>query len=437
MMKKKDLLIYHEEQMDIIKQNRSTLVSKGYVNEYRDVYPDVYSRIHSQKGIAYIRGNVSIKLMTILYDIVIVFIPPLSKKQLENRFFLSSWDELITLCQHGIVIPIIGKAENYTAPHFDDLFNKLPFKPYSLWARGLALLDVFGMSNSLEIAKEIMPVDKISNDATILKQWSKRYNRRSEEFVKNKIKDDIAVQYADLCVFGCKNEAESLLSFPASEIYKNMKLLNEIRTYPILFGLESQANFENNRLSMISTMPIKPQYYIPMSLPENELEILYRGIGIDVDDISITDIIAYHNDGLGKKLRSALTYFNDYCNRKVKKSEQIDCTQVYKLAETFQKELQNAIVDLNCKDYYLKLDKSYKSVTKMLQIGTVTAGAIVATNPNSSQFLSVASIAGAAISIFESMPEFIADALVRFEAKGLYSKFVSNMWSARKIVGGK
>lgn len=436
-MKTKDLLYYHEEQMDKVKQNRATLTKQGYVKGYRDVYPDVYNRIHSQKGVAYIRGNVSVKLMAILYDVVIVYIPPLSKKQLEARFYLQSWDELITLCQHGIVIPIIGKAETYTATHFDDLFNNLPVKPYSLWARGLGLLDVFGMNNTLEIAKEVMPVDAISNDKTILKKWAKRYNTRNEEFVKAKIRDDVAVQYADLCIFGCKNEAESLLSLSPHELYKNLKLLNEVRTYPILFGLESQANFENSKLATISTLPLKPQFYIPQALPENELEILYRGIGIDIDSVSITDIIAYHNDGLGKKLRSALSYFNDYCDTKISKSEQMDLTEVYNRAEAFQKELREAINDLNCNDYYLGLDKAQKAITKVLQIGTVTAGAAIATNPDASQFLSITSIATTTASIIGAVPESVANVLVKFWAREIHSKFVANMWSAKKIVGDK
>lgn len=436
-MKTKDLLIYHEEQMDKVKQNRAVLTKQGYVKGYGDVYPDIYERIHSQKGVAYIRGNVSIKLMAILYDVVIVYIPPLSKKQLMARFYLKNWDELITLCQHGIVIPIIGKAENYTAAHFDDLFHRLPIKPYSLWARGLGLLDVFGMSNTLEIAKEIMPVNAIANDEAVFKKWAKRYNNRDEKFIKAKIKDDVAVQYADLCIFGCKNEAKLLLALNPRELYKNLKLLNEVRTYPILFGLESQANFDRSKLAAISTIPIKPQFHMPQALPEDELEILYRGIGIDVDSVSVTDIIAYHNDGLGKKLRSALTYFNDYCDIKIGKTEQIDLTQVYERAEAFQKELKEAINDLNCNNYYLKLDKSQKTITKVLQIGTVAAGAIIATNPDASQILSVASVVVAGFSIIEAVPESIADVLVKFGAQGIHSKFVANMWSAKKIVGGE
>ena len=437
-MKKKDLLYYHEEQMDKIKQNRTSLIKQGYVRGYQDVYPDVYERIHSQKGVAYIRGNVSVKLMAILYDIVIVYIPPFSKKQLENRFCLQSWDELIKLCERGIVIPIIGKAKNYTAAHFDDLF-RLPAKPYSLWARGLGLLDVFGMNNTLEIAQEIMPVDAISNDRSIFKEWAKRYNNRNEKFVKAKIKDDVAIQYADLCIFGCKNEAEELLSLSLSprDLYENLKLLNEVRTYPILFGMESQANFENSKLAAISTMSLKPQFHIPQALPENELEILYRGIGVDIDNVPINAIIEYHDDGLGKKLRSALSYFNGYCDTKISKSEQLNLTEVYKRAEEFQKELKGAINDLNCNNYYLKLDKAYKTVSSILKIGAITIGGVVAIDSAENIVVSAASLARTNTSIVEAVPESIANILVKFWAKERYSKFVANMWSAKKIVGDK
>ena len=436
-MNRYDLLLYHEQQMDKIKQNKERLTQQGYVKSYRDIYPDVYERIRHQKGVAYIRGNVSIKLMSILYDTVIVYIPPLSKKQLECRFYLNSWDELVVLCQHGIVIPIIGKSENYTASHFDDLFNKLPVKPYSLWARGLGLLDVFGMSNCLEVAKEVLPVNAIANNERVFKQWEKRYGFHDEEFIRSRIKDDVAVQYADLCIFGCKNELESLLSLSPYELYRNLRLLNEVRTYPILFGLESQANFDRNKLASLSTMPLQPQFYIPQVVPENELEILYRGIGIDIDDVSIADIIGYHNDGLGKKLRSALNSFNDYCNKRIRKSEQMDLTQVYTRAERLEKELKTAIAELNSSNYYMKLDKFQESITKVLQIGTVAAGAVIAIDPSVSQTISVASVVAAGVSIVEAVPEMIAEMMVKFGMQELHSGFVANMWSAKRLVDNK
>ena len=436
-MNKKELLLFHEEQMEQVLKNRDVLSKQGYVKGYQDVYPDVYQRIKAKKGVAYIRGSVSIKLMCILYDVVIVYIPPISKTQLEKRFYLNSLDELISLCQQGLVIPIIGKAEYYTGNHFNDLFTKLPIKPYSLWARGIGLLDVFGMSNTLEIAKNILPVDAIASDNAIFNKWAKENRNRSEAFIKARIQDDIAVQYADLCIFGCKAEAESLLSLAPSDLYNNLKLLNEVRTYPVLFGLESQANFDRKKLSSISTMPINPQFYIPQALPEEELEILYRGIGIDIDNVTINDIIDYHNDGLGRKLRSALSSFNNYCDKKISNSEEMDLTQVYNRAEAFQKELRQAVIDLTDNQYYKKLDKQASNTTKILQIGAVVAGAAVAFNPSSNQALSVAAFAGAVTpSIISAIPETVAEVLIKFKATHLNSRFVANMWSAKKMVGG-
>lgn len=159
-MNKDDLVRFHLEQMDIVKQNRVKLEKQGYVKGYQDVYPDIYERLMKKKGVAYIRGEVSVKLMALLYDTLVLFIPPLPKDQIEKRFFLT-WEELIILCQQGIVIPIIGDAQSYTAPHFDDLFTKLPAKPSSLWARGLSLLDVFHMEETLDEARRILPVDAV------------------------------------------------------------------------------------------------------------------------------------------------------------------------------------------------------------------------------------------------------------------------------------
>lgn len=437
-MNRNELVLFHEEQMQQVLQNREVLSQQGYVKDYKDIYPDVYQRIKDKKGVAYIRGSVPVKLMALLYDVVIVYIPPIAKTQLEKRFCLNKWEELISLCQQGIIIPIIGKAEYYTANHFNDLFKNMPIKPYSLWARGIGLLDVFGMSNTLEIAKNILPVGAISSDDAIFRKWEKEYPGRTEDFIKSRIQDDIAVQYADLCIFGCKAEAESLLSLSPSDLYKNLKLLNEVRTYPILFGLESQANFDRKRLSTISTMPIKPKYYIPQALPEQELEILFQGIGINIDDVSVNDIISYHNDGLGKRLRSALSYFNNYCDHKISNSEEMDLAQVYRRAEDFQTELRQAIADLTSGQYYKKMDKQVAVTTKILQIGAVVAGAAVATNPLSNQAVSVAAIAGGIVpSIIGEIPETVAEILVKFSARNLNSKFVANMWSARKIIGDK
>lgn len=434
MNKKEQLLQFHFEQEEYIKRNAEKLRRQGYVKEYKDVYPDIHSRIHSKKGVAYIRGNVPLKLMAIIYDTVVVYIPPLNKKQLEQRFRLK-WDDLIKLCQHNIVIPIIGNAINYTAEHFNDLFM-LPYPPYSLWARGLGLLDVFDMSDTLSVAKNVLPVDKIADDSVVFQKWKKRTQLSDDKLIRQKIMDDVAVQYADLCIFGCKNEAEALTCLAPRELYNTLKIMNEVRTYPILFGLESQANYDTEKLRTISKINIRQSDFQPLTVPKDELEILFEGIGINVDSMDIEDIITYHIDGLGKKLRAALSYFNSYCDDKIKKSERLDMAEVYSRAEAFQKDLKTALRELD-KSKYAKIDKTYNSLTNILKIGTVAIGAAVAFNEDSSQALSILSVIGTAGSLIGALPEEIAELVTRLATQGFESKFVSNMWSAKRIVGGK
>lgn len=426
-----NLLQFHFEQEEYIKENADNLRKQGYVKGYKDVYPDIYDRIYSQKGVAYIRGSVPLKLMVLLYDVVIVYIPPLTQSQLEKRFKLK-WNDFIKLCQQGLIIPIIGNAINYGKNHFNELFS-LPSPPYSLWARGLALLDVFNMSNALDVAKEVLPVDDIASDTRIFSTWKKSTNLDDEE-VKKKIKDDVAVLYADLCIFGCKNEADVLTCLPPNKIYNTLKIMNEIKTYPILFGLESQANYDYDKLKMISKINIRRPDFVPLAVPEKELEILFNGIGINIDNLEVENIIKYHIDGLGQKLRMALSSFNGYCDEKIKKSAPLEMTEVFSKAEAFQSDLKLALRELDSRKYSA-LDATYNSLTTILKIGTVAIGSALAFNENSSDLFSVISAIGTGASIIASVPEEVAELVTKMSAQR-QSKFVSNMWAAKRIVGG-
>ena len=119
---------------------------------------------------------------------------------------------------------------------------------------------------------------------------------------------------------------------------------------------------------------------------------------------------------------------------KIGKMEEMDLTQVYARAELFEKQLKAAIADLNSNNYYLELDKSQRTITKILQIGTVAAGAIIATDSKVPQTVSIASIVAAGTSIIGAVPEMVADIIVKFAAEGVHSKFVANMWSAKRLV---
>lgn len=175
----------------------------------------------------------------------------------------------------------------------------------------------------------------------------------------------------------------------------------------------------------------------PDYFPQNDLEILYRGIGVDVDAISVHDIIRFHNDHLGEKVREALRFFNDYCDQNIASQSVLDSSQVLTRAELFQKRLNEAVVDLNTHGYYHKLDKAEACVEKLFKIGAVTFGLVFAFDPSLSRIVSVASLAASGGIVISAMPETVANLVVRSVSDEIYSPFVSNMWQAKKIVDNK
>lgn len=446
-MTEKELQRYHEEQMKYVLDHKSILKKQGHVGSAYDVYPDVYERISDKKSVAYIRGDVPIKTMALLYDIIIIFIPPLSQKTLEKRFKLNNWKELIELCQADIVIPIIGEAKYYTARHFNDLFKSLQTEPYSLYARGVALLEVFDMSNTLSFAKSTLPVDAIADSPIIYNNWAKQYKNLDEKTIKDKIRHDAAVQFADLCIFGLQEEAATIAELEPVEIYNNLKVLNEMRTYPILFGLGSQANYDQQKIkSMISSKAkeqftsINMDYAMPQAIPDNELEVLFRGIGIDVNHINTKDIISYHNSDLGKRLRAALAYFNDFFDVQGSRIKSMDLNEAYNRAKQFEIGLKEANRDINDNRMYPTMDKAEKRMTTFLKIGTASLGTLpvftqaIQGNVNP---LSMASFISSAYIVFKNFPEKIAELLIKYWYAEKTSKFVANMWYSRKLVKGK
>lgn len=434
MNKRNELLDYHFAQKSIIQNNAAHLRKQGLVKSYRDVYPDIYKRISNCESIAYLRGDVPLKLMALIYDVIVVYIPATSKESIEKRYQLK-YEELLSLCEHNIVIPIIGNALEYTAPHFDALFQ-LANPPYSLWARGLGLLDAFGMSNRLSIAREHLPIDAITQDQKVLTRFQQKLSLPKED-VKKQIADHIAVLYADLCIFGCESDALELNKLPPEDILKRLEMMNEIRTYPILFGLESQPNYNTTKLEAIHSIPISPKNFAPLPVPEKDLEILFEGIGINVDNLTTADIIEYHMDGLGKQLRIALSAFNNYCNGNLNENLNLDIFTVYDKASIFQRQLHAAIKELT-PSTYAAIDRTNKHLTQAFQIGTVAIGTLlpIIADHDSPQAFSL-SLAGSLGAITLSLPNELAEFVTKLEVSGLQSKFVANMWKAKRVADGK
>lgn len=301
------------------------------------------------------------------------------------------------------------------------------------------MLDAFGMSDRLRVAREALPITKMIDDAQIIRNLQKRLKKsdsNNTDVIRAKIEHEVSLMYADLCIFGCESDAYSLSNLEPFEIYKHLRLMNEIKTYPILFGLESQPNYNFDKLSTVKGIQSSEQFN-PLPVPKNELEILFSGIGINIDNVSVEEIIKYHTDGLGKQLRGALVSFNKHCNKILKHKEKVDEITIYERAELFQKLLKNAIGDLT-PNKFSKIDRTYNNITRMFRIGSVAVGAALpfAIDPTNPLFYTI-SLGGSGVTIALSVPDKLAEFITKLEVRGFQSKFVANMWTAKRIVGGK
>lgn len=292
------------------------------------------------------------------------------------------------------------------------------------------------MNDTLAIAADVLPIDKIADDPFVLNIWKDRYPSLPEEKVKDLLKRDVAIQYADLCIFGFRRQAIELASISSpQEIYKGLKLMNEIRTYPILFGLNSQANFDYSKLQGMSSIPLRDANFSATSLPPKELEILLDGIGININ-ADIEDIISYHRDSLGANLRQALESFNGYCDGTLKAGKPLSVSEICKRAEILQTGLKEAARDLDSQKY-ARIDKTYGAITTSIKIGAVAIGGAIALNENTSQIVDVLTILGTIKAAMSALPSEIAELITKIGVSNMDSKFVANMWAAKRAIKRK
>jgi len=429
-MSQKDFFIeYHHKQAQIVKSIADKLNTQNIIKHYSDIYPDLYNKFGQNNNLAYVRGSVPLKLVSLFYDPVIVFIPPISKEMIEARFQLK-YNELIKLCQQNIVIPIIGNVLYYTSDHFKEILN-LPSQPPSLWARGLSILDIFGMNDCLEKAKSKLPMNKIANDKKILRSY-KNYKGVN---IKEKIRKDVALFYADLCIFGHESDIEIIREFDEpSEIYDSLEMMNEIKTYPILFGLGGQPNYNIDKMK---TLILNNKNFEPITIPK-EIEILLDGIGINGNCISVDQIIEYRFTELGKYLRNILISFNECCI----KNESWDIYSYYQKAELFQKTLKKALDELSIKKQLSSLDNTQKIITNIFKIGGISIGglpAVPAINGSSIDYFLLASsiFVSGVFSFVTSFPDELAAKIIKMGINIPKLCVPANIWSARRIVSGK
>lgn len=426
MIDKNKLENYELEQMILLQNNSKLLNQRRFIESPTDLYPE----IENVKSACYIRGNVPMKVMLLLYDKVVAFVPPATKACLEKRFGLP-YDEFIELCRCGLVQPLIGHAVEYT----DDIFIKLlKLKPPSVWARGVGSLSILKMDNVLEEAKDRLPVVKMAMLFPVRRAWREHFGNINEEELTRRIIREISTLYADLCVFGYKPIADELGKELKDErkIIQQLKLLNEIFTYPTLFGLGGSPNYSYDKLlakSRIINLRLDEKAQI---IPLELINIL-EDIGLSVNNLDINKIIEFRTQNIGRYIIDLLHDFEENAN--LFQSRQETVNTVLEKAVVLKRELQNFNKEII--PILTNAKKTEKRIDISVKIGCAVLGGLLGAYIGQDGTAIPCSVFGSiGIEVLGSaIPEELRDIVVKKIISQKFSAKTANLWKINKIVG--
>lgn len=301
---------YEQKEKSKINRKKFSASDEKYIKSADDLYPE----IDKADGIVYPRGNVPLKLLLLLYNKIAVFVPPTNEEYFKKRYRMS-FEDFLTLCRKGIILPIIAHPTDYVnvadknAKFFEELFK---LNPPSVWARGISLLDYLKID--FEIAKEKLPLNRIVTFKSVREQWRRHYPEISEQQLTNIITRELSTLYADLMIFGYEEVLDNLIkknirkSISEHQIVYYLKSLNELLTYPFLFGLGGTPviDYEHTRQKFFYDFPINkvaeavPEYITP------NLQYVLEDFEIYLNDLSIRKLIEFHQKGYADDMRKAI-----------------------------------------------------------------------------------------------------------------------------------
>lgn len=416
---------YTDDQANIVLNNCAIPLQRGHLREPKDIYPD----IQIPSSVAYTRYTIPLPFLVLLYEKTTVYVPPLSKKDLLLRWG-TSIETVIALAQSGIVVPIIGRPTDYRASHFAPL---LELKPPSLWARGVALLDRLGMNAALDERDCPLPIAEMAHVKPLRRKYSHYESGLRGEALTTRIKRELLLNYADLCIFGEQQLAESLgrLREP-QQIVDRLLLANEIRTYPILFGLGGTANYDTRMLRAESgvarTLPNLTLIDKSKVIPGN-LNLLFNGLGIDISHLTTNEIIEFHVSGNGARLRAAMAYFERRASKKLGSSAPItDSEQVIAAAAALEDVILNTARELSSPEFIRRASNTQRTSNVLLKVGSPALGGWLSHLAGASVFDGIGG--GAIVQTFIIDP--VKDKIVDAALVARFRPGLANLWRIAK-----
>lgn len=408
---------YEERELAFITAHASQVVGRGYIDTWTDLYPD----LARSPSTAFDRGGVPLTLLLLLYERVALYIPPSSTNILEARWGMST-KTVLELAEAGLVQPIIGHPTDYASKHFESLFS---LDPPSVWARGLGLLDALGMAEKLKEAAKVLPVSEISSLSWIREHWKPHFPTLSGRQLTAAIEREIQTLYADLWIFGSDHVAVALSQLKdPDEIARKLRLVNEVRTYPILFGLGGTTHYNAD---VVAKEPLLLEMGPPSVLP-NEFALLAKGMGIDISSMSARGIIDFHSSDMGRSLRDALHAFeNDIRNGS---PDSIGQEALLGRVAALRERLVNASRVLSSPQDLRTMKDTERRVQGLLRFGGLALGALVARTLGAG-WLAMLGPAGFGVMVVDRLlPESFRDVVTRKALGQRFSPAIANLWQA-------
>lgn len=424
-MKKEDLREYEFQELSFIAEHSASTVNRGYIVGPNDLYPE----LNWPNNIAFPRGAVPLSVLLLLHEKVALYVPPASRSMLEQRWGVSL-DMVLQLCHEGLIQPLIGHPTDYRFKHFEPL---LELRPPSVWARGLGLLRALGMEDTLNEASVRLPLEEITSLSWVRRRWKRHFPNLGEAELTENIKREIATQYADLWVFGLSGIAQGLahLKHP-SKIAQALFLANETRTYPVLLGLGGSAHYdmakvraEPSLLKSDKSVRAAKRFVVP-----SELEVLLRGIGLNIEKLDVNDIVEFHASGSGLHLRAAMSYFGDQGRLLLRKSPGGTVDQFFDAAAQLQDSIREATKVLADPDFRREAHNTRERIKFLFRAGSIAVGAGVASALGAATWLGMLPGVAVGLAIAEKLvPPAWREKVISEAVAEQFSPGIAHLWN--------
>lgn len=402
---------------------------RGYIATVNDLYPGM--RLPSSVG--YTRQGVPLLPLALLYEKLVVYVPPIDRPSLQTRWG-TTYEDFVELVRCGIIQPLVGHIPDYRSSHFRDLFESGTPVP-SVWTRGLTALTELGLGDALRPDRYSFDLEELSVQPSLVAKFKRHFPRYSDQRLHRRIRTELLTNLADLALFGEHEIIDDLErvapSLPPDDLARTILLLSEVRAYPILFGLGGTANYDA-RLSQPPMLGEGLEWAIAhrdhRHVKADRYGALLKGIGIDVSTLAVDDVLEFHGSNDARLLRKAVAAFEREAQKAAASTTVGDLDPLLSEATELDSLLTAATRELRSPAERKRYDRTVSTSSWVLQVGGVALGGWVGLETTGTPFGAVGGAALFKAAVVDPTKTALTNALVARR----FRPGVANLWRLRR-----